>query len=152
MDDLTKGRHLIITGHVKPEASERLLDKGFLATLLTDLVITVGMEILLPPQMVEVPIDLAKIGTPDDDGGITGVAVLSTSHVSVHTWPLRRAISFDLYSCHDFNPKEVFKILLSKLSLSNAKIVDLDRTFPKEGSGFKVYTTLNEITESWPSG
>lgn len=153
MDDRTKGCHLIVTGYVGDWAVPRLADKDFLAGLLVDLVRTVGMEILLPPQMVEVPVDPAKVGSPDDDGGVTGVAVLGTSHVSVHTWPLRRAVSFDLYSCHDFDPEKVFGVLLSKLGLADADVVDLDRTFPPKGGRFRIrVVSKDEVTEGWPSG
>ena len=36
--------------------------------------------------------------------GISGVAVLAESHISVHTWPERDYIAFDMFMCGDTNP------------------------------------------------
>ena len=37
-------------------------------------------------------------------GGISGVAVLSESHISVHTWPERDYAAFDVFMCGDAQP------------------------------------------------
>ena len=34
-----------------------------------------------------------------DGGGVTGVAVLAESHISVHTWPERGFAAFDVFMC-----------------------------------------------------
>jgi hypothetical protein len=34
---------------------------------------------------------------------LVGSVVLSTSHVAIHTWPLRRLAVIDVYSCRDFD-------------------------------------------------
>jgi hypothetical protein len=34
---------------------------------------------------------------------LVGSVVLSTSHVAIHTWPLRRIAVVDAYSCRDFD-------------------------------------------------
>ena len=36
--------------------------------------------------------------------GISGIAVLAESHISVHTWPERDYIAFDIFMCGDTNP------------------------------------------------
>ncbi len=33
-------------------------------------------------------------------GGITGVVLLAESHLAVHTWPERRAVTLDVYVCN----------------------------------------------------
>jgi S-adenosylmethionine decarboxylase len=35
-----------------------------------------------------------------ETGGITGVSLLSESHLACHTWPELGAASFNLYCCH----------------------------------------------------
>ena len=35
------------------------------------------------------------------NGGISGVAVLAESHISVHTWPERDYAAFDIFMCGD---------------------------------------------------
>jgi S-adenosylmethionine decarboxylase len=47
-----------------------------------------------------------------DGGGVSGVAVLAESHISVHTWPEKGYAAFDVFMCGDAEPKkalEVFK-------------------------------------------
>lgn len=46
------------------------------------------------------------------NGGISGVAVLAESHISVHTWPERGYAAFDVFMCGDAKPElsiDVFK-------------------------------------------
>lgn len=38
------------------------------------------------------------------EGGISGVAVLAESHISVHTWPERNFAAFDVFMCGDAEP------------------------------------------------
>ena len=46
--------------------------------------------------------------------GISGVAVLAESHISVHTWPERNYIAFDIFMCGDTFPN------LAAESISNS--------------------------------
>ncbi len=36
----------------------------------------------------------------DAAGGVTGVVLLAESHVAVHTWPERGAVTLDVYVCN----------------------------------------------------
>ena len=45
------------------------------------------------------------------EGGISGVAVLAESHISVHTWPERRFAAFDVFMCGDSEPKKAVEII-----------------------------------------
>jgi S-adenosylmethionine decarboxylase len=50
--------------------------------------------------------------TFEEGGGISGVAVLAESHISVHTWPEKGFAAFDVFMCGDAEPMkalEVFK-------------------------------------------
>lgn len=47
--------------------------------------------------------------TPND--GISGVAVLAESHISVHTWPEAGYAAFDAFMCGDANPHACVEIL-----------------------------------------
>jgi S-adenosylmethionine decarboxylase len=40
------------------------------------------------------------------NGGISGVAVLAESHISVHTWPERGYAAFDVFMCGDARPEK----------------------------------------------
>jgi len=57
-------------------------------------------------------------------GGISGVAVLAESHISVHTWPEHGYAAFDIFMCGDSEPKKCIPILEDafnpeKLEVSN---------------------------------
>ncbi len=45
------------------------------------------------------------------NGGISGVAVLAESHISVHTWPEREFAAFDVFMCGCAEPARVIHIL-----------------------------------------
>ena len=45
------------------------------------------------------------------NGGISGVAVLAESHISVHTWPEREFAAFDIFMCGDARPEEAISVL-----------------------------------------
>lgn len=40
-----------------------------------------------------------KIEEPDE-GGITGVIIVSESHIMIHTWPERRFVNIDVFFCN----------------------------------------------------
>jgi len=44
-------------------------------------------------------------------GGVSGVAVLAESHISVHTWPERDYAAFDVFMCGDAQPENSVPIL-----------------------------------------
>lgn len=47
--------------------------------------------------------------TPND--GISGVAVLAESHISIHSWPEREYAALDIFMCGDSQPHEAVKVL-----------------------------------------
>ena len=46
-----------------------------------------------------------------ENGGISGVAVLAESHISVHTWPERGFAAFDIFMCGDCEPEKAVPVL-----------------------------------------
>ena len=59
--------------------------------------------------------------------GISGVAILAESHISVHTWPERDYIAFDIFMCGDTKPEEAAQYLIETLKPKKNKITDLRR-------------------------
>jgi S-adenosylmethionine decarboxylase len=45
------------------------------------------------------------------NGGISGVAVLAESHISVHTWPERGYAAFDVFMCGSAEPRKAIAVL-----------------------------------------
>ena len=104
MRGMYAGWHLTMDCLVESqEAVHHLGDRAFLDMFLCDLVALLKMNVLGGPHMYEVLCD--PLG--DDDGGLTGAVVLSTSHLSIHTWPLRKCFSLDVFSCKEFEEEVV---------------------------------------------
>jgi S-adenosylmethionine decarboxylase len=47
------------------------------------------------------------------NGGVSGVAVLAESHISVHTWPERGFAAFDIFTCGSTEPEAAIAVLVS---------------------------------------
>ena len=59
--------------------------------------------------------------------GISGVALLAESHISVHTWPERNYIAFDIFMCGDTFPNLAANSLVKALKPSKKDIYILKR-------------------------
>lgn len=46
-----------------------------------------------------------------DSGGISGVALLAESHISIHTWPERGFAAVDIFMCGACDPMEALPVL-----------------------------------------
>jgi S-adenosylmethionine decarboxylase len=49
-------------------------------------------------------------------GGVSGVAVLAESHISVHTWPERGYAAFDIFMCGNAEPRKALAVLKQAFS------------------------------------
>lgn len=45
------------------------------------------------------------------NGGVSGVAVLAESHISLHTWPERDYVAADIFMCGDTHPELAASVL-----------------------------------------
>lgn len=61
------------------------------------------------------------------NGGISGVAVLAESHISVHTWPERNYAAFDVFMCGDAKPERSIPVLEKAFSPSGVKVEEILR-------------------------
>jgi S-adenosylmethionine decarboxylase len=59
--------------------------------------------------------------TFSEGGGISGVAVLAESHISVHTWPERGYAAFDVFMCGDAEPRKALSVF--KAAFNPGRIV-----------------------------
>lgn len=102
-------------------------DAKTVESMLVDLIDVLGMRILDKAHMYEVETEISKLGVEpfEDEGGVTGVCVLSTSHCSIHTWPLRPFFVMDVYSCRDFEAGAVEKLLTERLGAYDLQVTDV---------------------------
>lgn len=121
---MSHGRHVKILGQA---SAERLRDVKGIESLLQGTIEQLGMRLLGEPHMYEVEEEIAKLGVEpfEDEGGVTGVAVLSTSHCAIHTWPLRNFFVMDIYSCRDFDATELERALKKRLQATRLQFTDV---------------------------
>jgi len=96
-----KHKHLLIRAEVnKPPASEE-----HIIFWLKNLIKKINMKILAGPYATKV--------TKKGNAGITGVAIIETSHVVIHTWDENNPalIQLDVYSCKDFKKSDILECL-----------------------------------------
>lgn len=58
------------------------------------------------------------------NGGISGVAVLAESHISVHTWPEKNYAAFDVFMCGDSNPHKAVEILSRYFQPKRSEVIE----------------------------
>ncbi len=58
-----------------------------------------------------------------DSGGLSAVAVLAESHITVHTWPERDFAAFDVFMCGATQPENVIDVLRYAFTPSQIKVV-----------------------------
>lgn len=118
------GRHIKVLGRGD---SALMGSAANVEKMLGSLVDLLGMRMLDRAHMYEVETEIAKLGVEpfEDEGGVTGVAVLSTSHCSIHTWPLRPFFVMDVYSCRDFDALKVEAHLREHLGAYDLQVTDV---------------------------
>ena len=77
---------------------------------------------------------LKKLDYSFEPIGCSIIFLLSESHISIHTFPEKNHISFDLYSCRQYNNNsiyiEIFNYLIQELNASpNSEYKIVDRYF-----------------------
>ena len=60
-------------------------------------------------------------------GGISGIAVLAESHISIHTWPERGYAAIDLFMCGDTHPELAVPVLKNAFGSSRAEVTNFQR-------------------------
>ena len=92
------GSHLIIDLW----EAEGLADRERIETALIDAVTAAGATLLH-----------SHLHTFEEGGGLSGVAVLAESHISVHTWPEKGYAAFDVFMCGDAQPRKALDVFKS---------------------------------------
>lgn len=94
------GVHLLIDGYVNSSSS---LEPGPIFNLFDKLVPSLNMQYLQPPVATRVLPDASKLLGDEDEGGWSVFCQITTSHIAIHGWPLRKAFMMDVFSCKPFD-------------------------------------------------
>lgn len=122
------GKHMTIDGIV---ADAVVLNEKSLESLIDAIVVDLGMTYLHRPIACSVPMDESKLNTEDDEGGVSCFAQITTSHIAIHGWPLKRGFMMDIFSCRDFDADRSRAIVFDALGVVSANVKVHQRTGPK---------------------
>ncbi|MFH1169255.1 MAG: adenosylmethionine decarboxylase [Chloroflexota bacterium] len=60
--------------------------------------------------------------------GVSGVVIISESHMSIHTWPEYGYAAADIFTCGDtVQPEKAAEILVEKLGSRNPSVTEIQR-------------------------
>jgi S-adenosylmethionine decarboxylase len=62
-----------------------------------------------------------------ENGGVSGVALLAESHISIHTWPERNYAALDVFMCGDASPHRAIAILKEAFQPTSVQVADHKR-------------------------
>jgi S-adenosylmethionine decarboxylase len=65
-----------------------------------------------------------------DSDGISGVAILAESHITIHTWPERNYAAFDVFMCGAANPNNAIDILTAAFQPEEIDVKEILRGCP----------------------
>ncbi|MFH9426355.1 adenosylmethionine decarboxylase [Streptomyces sp. NPDC017056] len=64
--------------------------------------------------------------------GLTGVAILSESHMSIHCWPENNYAAIDVFTCGEADPRKAIPILRDAFSPEHLQVTELKRGIKPE--------------------
>ena len=110
--------------------SSILLDKNIISDFLKEVASTLKLTSLGEPIIHNIPFNSEESKEDNfmNEGGVTGILVLSTSHCAIHTWPLKQEFNIDIYSCKEFNKKVAVKFISDFFQCYRIKVSDLTST------------------------
>jgi S-adenosylmethionine decarboxylase len=60
-------------------------------------------------------------------GGVTGVALLAESHISIHTWPEHNYAAIDVFMCGTCNPHDAVPVLEKAFAPQRSQVIEQRR-------------------------
>jgi len=97
-----KGKHLILDVECFEEEKDKLLDEELIHNILLDLLELINMNKLIEPIVVR---------GPSYNPGLTGVVIMDTSNIVLHTFLNSNKFSLDIFSVRDINVEKVTSYL-----------------------------------------
>lgn len=131
------GLHIIMDARVVDPC---VFDKTTLLSLFDRVVKALGMKPLDDVMVYEVPVDPAILaraqatGNFEDEGGISTLQVISTSHIALHAWPLQSYFALDAFSCKDYDAELALGIVREALGVKSENTLVVERQKTSLGS------------------
>jgi S-adenosylmethionine/arginine decarboxylase-like enzyme len=110
-------KHLII----RAETYSPPMEEDYLKWWFEKFIKEIEMKVMMGPYI--------KYSNMTGNRGITGVAIIETSHIVMHVWdePNPALMQFDVYSCGEFNPKKICEKITSDFIVEKIDYKFLDR-------------------------
>ncbi len=109
---------------------ERLNDKDLVTIVLIELPEQLGMKRLSDPYVFKAEDNAIK-----DPGGWSGIVVIAESHISIHTFPKRKFVSIDVYTCMNGINRELIK----KYFKEAFKLEEIEENFVRRGTRYPAH-------------
>ena len=115
-------KHLII----RAEANRVPTDEKKLTIWMKDFIASINIKILMGPYV--------KYCEMEGNRGITGIAVIETSHIAIHVWdePIPALMQIDVYSCAEFDPYRIAEKIKNDFD-----VVKIDYKYLNRETGLK---------------
>ena len=124
--------HLLIDGYEGDPA--KLWDADLIRRFLEDYPAGLGMTRLCEPQVLSY--NAPKV----EDSGLSGYVIIAESHISIHTFPHRKYVNIDIFSCKSFDNERALRDAKELFSLGEVKTWILDRGLEHLGNKGSVST------------
>lgn len=59
--------------------------------------------------------------------GVSGMIIISESHISIHTWPENQYAALDVYTCGESDPEQAVYYIIEKLKAKFSHISEIKR-------------------------
>ena len=162
------GRHIILDCILTDESIPIVSSTEKMSEYLEEVTRITGMTLVIPPISMKFPFsgecnrlikELEKEGTTspyieqfkehirhrdNDQGGVSAITVWLESHASLHSWPLDKYISIDLFSCKVFEYQEILKYTQEFMKLDTMNIIVVDRNMDSPAE-LKQFTITQDL-------
>jgi len=133
------GPHLMVDAYGCDKA--KLEDMGLVASILDELPTAIDMTKIMPPYVFRYS------GEVPEDWGVSGVVLIAESHISIHTFPDKGYLSFDIFSCRDFDTDYATEYIVREFGADRfeRQLVSRGREFPRSlGRAVRIATDERE--------
>ena len=128
-----KSRHVTFGKHLTLDAygcDEKVLNNmDIMFQFLDTLPEQIHMHKIITPYVIR-----CKANDKKDCGGISGFVMIAESHISIHTFPAKKYLTMDLYSCNIFDHETVIKKVKELFCYTSLErhVIKRGLKFPKE--------------------
>jgi S-adenosylmethionine decarboxylase len=93
--------------------NEKISDKALIRKFVEELAVTVEMNILEGPIVAD---------GKDYNPGLSALAIVDFSHLSIHTFTKYQEVLIDVFSCKEYDREKVLKLCMDYFSTADTKV------------------------------